>query len=122
MRRRQRRMKANPLGYEGLALQGASAALRGLGVESTTPGAARLASAPLQSQRGSRGILRQAPKPNAAFLPGYTVRRTGGIARPRGVLRRQRNRTHEFEPLSPQASRQGRKSRRAAGGEAARSS
>jgi len=32
-----------------------------LGVESTTPSAARLASAPLQSQRGSRGILRQAP-------------------------------------------------------------
>src|SRR5450631_1459115 len=61
MRRRQRRMKANPLGYCGLALQGASAALRGLGVESTTPGAARLASAPLRSQRGSRGILRQAP-------------------------------------------------------------
>jgi thiopurine S-methyltransferase len=35
--------------------------LRGLAVESTTAGAARLASAPLQSQRGSRGILRQAP-------------------------------------------------------------
>src|SRR5450631_4280876 len=63
MRRRQRRMKANPSGPEGLALQGASAALHGLGVESTTPGAARLASAPLQSQRGSRGILGQAPRP-----------------------------------------------------------
>src|ERR1700676_4455723 len=61
MRRRQRRMKANPSGPCGLALQGASAALRGLGVESTTPSAARPASAPLQSQRGSRGILRQAP-------------------------------------------------------------
>src|ERR1700688_2925003 len=61
MRRRQRRMKENPSGPYGLALQGASAVLRGLGVESPTPGAARLASAPLQSQRGSRGILRQAP-------------------------------------------------------------
>src|ERR1700676_2426553 len=59
-RRRQRRMKANPSGPSGLALQGASAALRGLAVESTTAGATRLASAPLQSQRGSRGILRQA--------------------------------------------------------------
>src|ERR1700732_3614344 len=61
MRRRQRRMKANPSAPEGLALQGASAALRGWAVESPTAGAARLASAPLQSQRGSRGILRQAP-------------------------------------------------------------
>ena len=58
-------MKANPPGPEGLALQGASAALRGLVVESTTTRAARLASAPLQSQRGSRGILGQAP---LAFL------------------------------------------------------
>src|ERR1700682_158270 len=49
MRRRQRRMKANPSGPFGLALQGASAALRGLGVESTTPGAARLASAPCRA-------------------------------------------------------------------------
>ena len=40
MRRRQRRMKANPSAPEGLALEGASA---------------------LQSQRGSRGILGQAP-------------------------------------------------------------
>src|ERR1700674_4240957 len=63
MRRRQRRMKANPSAPEGLALQGASAALRGLPVESTTAGAARLAFAPLQSQRGSRGILRRAPRP-----------------------------------------------------------
>jgi hypothetical protein len=47
---------------EGLALEGASAVLRGLPVELTTACAARLASAPLQSQRGSRGTLRQAPK------------------------------------------------------------
>ena len=60
-------MKANPSGPEGLALQGASAALRGLVVESTTAGAARLASAPLQSQRGSRGILRQAPSCSRPF-------------------------------------------------------
>ena len=62
MRRRQRRMKANPSAPEGLALQGASAALRALSVESTTHGAARLAFAPLQSQRGSCGIFRQTPK------------------------------------------------------------
>jgi hypothetical protein len=55
-------MKANPSAPEGLALEGASAVLRGLPVESTTACAARLASAPLQSQRGSRGILRQAPR------------------------------------------------------------
>ena len=54
-------MKANPSAPEGLALQGASAALRGLAVAPTTAGAARLASVPLQSQRGSRGTLRQAP-------------------------------------------------------------
>jgi hypothetical protein len=54
-------MKVIPLGYEGLALEGASAALRSLAVESTTARAARLASASLQSQRGSRGLLRQAP-------------------------------------------------------------
>src|SRR5450631_105163 len=65
MRRRQRRLKANPSGPSGLALQGASAALHGLGVESTMPCAARLASAPLQSQRGSRGILGPAPGPAA---------------------------------------------------------
>src|ERR1700727_2180641 len=35
-------MKPNPSAPEGLALQGASAALRGLGVESTTACAARL--------------------------------------------------------------------------------
>jgi len=62
-------MKANPSGPCGLALQGASAALRGLGVESTTPSAARLASAPLQSQRGSRGMLRQAPGAAPAAVP-----------------------------------------------------
>ena len=54
-------MKANPSAPEGLALEGASAVLRGLPVEPTTGCAARLASAPLQSQRGSRGTLRQAP-------------------------------------------------------------
>jgi len=47
-------MKANPSAPEGLALQGASAALRGLAVETATACAARLASTPLQSQRGSR--------------------------------------------------------------------
>src|SRR5450631_3045284 len=72
IRRRQRRMKANPSGPSGLALQGASAALRALGVESTTPGAARLASAPLQSQRGSRGILRQAPQNALLIVPPST--------------------------------------------------
>jgi hypothetical protein len=41
-------MKANPSAPQGLALEGASAALRGLPVESTTACAARLASAPLQ--------------------------------------------------------------------------
>ena len=55
-------MKANPSAPEGLALEGASAVLRGLSVEPATACAARLASAPLQSQRGSRGILRQAPR------------------------------------------------------------
>src|ERR1700728_3572673 len=61
MRRRQRRMKANPSAPEGLAPQGASAALRGLAVEPPTTGSARLASAPWQSKRGSRGMLRQVP-------------------------------------------------------------
>ena len=61
-------MKANPSGPEGLALQGASAALRGLAVEPTTACAARLASASLQSQRGSRGILRQAPNEAAVRI------------------------------------------------------
>src|SRR5258708_691700 len=54
-------MKANPSGPKGLALQGASAALRDLAVEPATACAACLASTPLQSLRGSRGILRQAP-------------------------------------------------------------
>ena len=54
-------MKPNPSAPDGLALEGAPAVLRGLPVESTTGCAARLASASLQSQRGSRGILRQAP-------------------------------------------------------------
>src|SRR5882724_8542412 len=40
---------------------GASAALHGLPVVTTTGGAARLAAAPSPCQRGSREILRQAP-------------------------------------------------------------
>src|SRR5229473_848270 len=61
MRRRQRRMRGNLPGPEGLARRGASAALHGLPVVPTTGGAARLASAPSPCQRGSRGILRQSP-------------------------------------------------------------
>src|SRR5258707_11715353 len=61
MRRRQGGMKPNPSAPEGLALEGASTVLRGLAVAPTRGCAARLASAPLQSQRGSRGMLRQAP-------------------------------------------------------------
>src|ERR1017187_8123160 len=62
MRRRQRRMRGNLPGPEGLARRGASAALHGLPVVTTTGGAARLASAPSPCQRGSREILRQAPR------------------------------------------------------------
>src|SRR5258708_22888356 len=54
-------MKPNPSAPDGLALEGASAVLRRLAVAPTTACAARLASAPLQGQRGSRGMLRQAP-------------------------------------------------------------
>jgi len=54
-------MKRNLQGYEGLAGGRASAALRGLAVVPATACAARLASAPSPSQRGSRGLLRQAP-------------------------------------------------------------
>src|SRR5216683_1614673 len=95
IRRRQRRMRGNLPGPEGLArpfartqplylgrptdpCEGASAALHGLPVVTTTGGAARLASAPSAlsngvgqaqlhrtdirpCQRGSRRILRQAP-------------------------------------------------------------
>src|SRR5208282_5554593 len=61
MRRRQRWLKRNLPGPFGLAGRGASAALRGLAVVPTTASAARLASAPSPSQRGSRRILRQAP-------------------------------------------------------------
>src|SRR5882757_10598449 len=78
IRRRQRRMRGNLPGPEGLARHfaraqplylavpadlcaGASAALHGLPVVPTTGGAARLASAPSPYQRGSREILRQAP-------------------------------------------------------------
>src|SRR5258708_35743530 len=54
-------MKPNPSAPDGLALEGASAVLRRLAVAPTTACAARLASARLQGQRGSRGMLRQAP-------------------------------------------------------------
>src|SRR6266851_5312919 len=87
IRRRQRRMRGNLPGPEGLARHfaraqplyltvpadlcaGASAALHGLPVVTTTGGAARLASAPSPCQRGSREILRQAPSP-AAAAPGF---------------------------------------------------
>src|SRR5580700_5189987 len=46
IRRRQRRMRGNLPGPEGLTRRGASAALHGLPVVTTTGGAARLASAP----------------------------------------------------------------------------
>ena len=75
-------MKANPTAPEGLALEGASAVLRGLPVEPTTGRAARLASAPLQSQRGSRGILRQAPR----GAPGPRVSRSRPCAARRRTL------------------------------------
>src|SRR5450755_4551150 len=54
-------MKRNLPGPKGLTGGRASAVLRGLSVEPTTACAARLASAPSPCQRGSRGILRQAP-------------------------------------------------------------
>src|SRR5450755_4799955 len=79
-------MKANPPGPEGLALEGASAVLRGLSVESTTACAARLASAPLQSQRGSRGTLRQAPSVALAKLRADAALET--TVQPVGVKRR----------------------------------
>ena len=55
-------MKRNLQGYEGLAGGRASAALHVLAVGPATACAARLASAPSPSQRGSRGLLRQAPR------------------------------------------------------------
>ena len=61
MRRRQRRMKRNLSGPAGLVGWGASAALRVLAVVPATACAARLASASPPGQRGSRGLLRQAP-------------------------------------------------------------
>src|SRR5450755_3994440 len=70
MRRRQRRMKRNLPGPAGLAWGGASAVLRGLAVALATSCAARLASAPSPSQRGSRGILRQAPMRNVVVTGG----------------------------------------------------
>src|SRR5258708_16520896 len=79
-------MRGNLPGPEGLARRGASAALHGLPVVTTTGGAARLASAPCAlshgagqaqlhrtdirpCQRGSREILRQAPRHGGAKLP-----------------------------------------------------
>src|SRR5450631_642481 len=73
-------MRGNLQGYAGLAGRGASAALRDWSVVPATAAAARLASAPVHgsngvglarplrtdigpSQRGSRGLLRQAPRP-----------------------------------------------------------
>src|SRR5712672_3757730 len=78
IRRRQRRMRGNLPGPEGLARHfaraqplylavpadlcaGASAALLGWSIVPTMACAARLASAPSPCQRGSREILRQAP-------------------------------------------------------------
>jgi hypothetical protein len=87
-RRVQRRMRGNLQGYEGLAgpfararplrpggsagpCDGASAALHGLPVVTTTGGAARLASAPSPCQRGSREILRQAPSHGGTTLAAW---------------------------------------------------
>src|SRR4029077_8237460 len=75
IRRRQRRMRGNLPGPEGLARRGASAALHGLPVVSTTGGAARLASAPSPCQRGSREILRQAPRLLNAGIAGVPTMR-----------------------------------------------
>src|SRR6202050_2579421 len=88
MRRRQRRMKRNPPGPEGLAGRGGAAAFRGWGGASTTSCAARLASAPSPGQRGSRGILRQAPRARVACLtgalsPGRRLRYKGDEGWPR---------------------------------------
>src|SRR6266700_6964741 len=63
-------MRGNLPGPEGLARRGASAALHGLPVVTTTGGAARLASAPSPCQRGSRRLLRQAP----GAVPSWTTR------------------------------------------------
>src|ERR1039457_5820402 len=59
--RRRQCLTRNPPGPEGLVGGGASAVLRSLAVAPATARAARLASAPSPSQRGSCGILRQAP-------------------------------------------------------------
>jgi len=55
-------MSGSPPAPEGLAGVGASAALRGLSVVPTTNRAVRLASASSLCQRGSRRVLRQAPR------------------------------------------------------------
>src|SRR5258707_6208199 len=77
IRRRQRRLRRNLPGPEGLARRGASAALHGLPVVTTTGGAARLASAPSPCQRGSRGILRQAPRIRVLLVDDHAVVREG---------------------------------------------
>src|ERR1700676_5694651 len=94
IRRRQRRMRGNLPGPIWLARHfaraqplylavpadlsaGASAALHGLPVVTTTGGAARLASAPSPCQRGSREILRQAP---GQPLPATTCSAGDGAA------------------------------------------
>jgi len=63
--------------------RGASAVLRGLTVVSATARAARLASAPSPGQRGSRGILRQAPSHARAHdgCYGPSSRRRGSRGR-----------------------------------------
>ena len=94
-------MKANPSGPEGLALQGASAALRDLAVESTTAGAARLASAPLQSQRGSRGILRQAPTVALAALHSQPRIVLPALGRMRRRPGRRNQQVHRASPGHP---------------------
>src|SRR6266851_2722949 len=85
IRRRQRRMRGYLPGPEGLARRGASAALHGLPVVTTTGGAARLASAPSPCQRGSREILRQAPEPlrHTCALERDIRRQAGDV---RGVI------------------------------------
>src|SRR5260370_23937578 len=66
-------MRGNLPGPEGLARRGASAALHGLPVVTTTGRAARLASAPSPCQRGSREILIQAPRPMSQMTPREIV-------------------------------------------------
>src|SRR5882757_3923824 len=88
IRRRQRRMRGNLPGPEGLARHfaraqplylavpadlcaGASAALLGWSIVPTMACAARLASAPSPCQRGSRELLRQAPCTRRSTHPAH---------------------------------------------------